>query len=68
MQPVVVDALKLVLLVQHTTIRAYGERGLAWEPERLVWDDLEAVAVNGEQLQAKGFDAPRNQTVAFTST
>ena len=65
-QPVVVDALKLVLLVEHTTILAYGPGGLAWESERLVSDDLEAVAVNGDQLHAKGFDAPRNETVAVT--
>jgi hypothetical protein len=66
MAPVVVTALELVLLVEHTTILAYGSRGLAWDSEALVWDDLEAVSVDGERLRAKGFDAPRNKIVAFT--
>lgn len=66
MQPVVVGALELVLFVEHTTILAYGPRGLAWECEQLVWDDLEAVAVDGVHLQATGFDAPRNEIVALT--
>jgi hypothetical protein len=66
MQPVVVDALELVLFVEHTTITAYGSHGLAWRSEQLVWDDLEAVAVDGEHLQATGFDAPRNEIVPLT--
>lgn len=66
MQPVVVGALELVLFVEHTTILAYGSRGLAWTSEQLVWDDLEAVAVDGDYLQATGFDAPRNEIVALT--
>jgi hypothetical protein len=66
MQPVVVTVPELVLLVEHTTILAYGPHGLAWESEALVWDDLEAVSVDGEHLRAKGFDAPRNKIVAFT--
>jgi hypothetical protein len=66
MQPVVVGALELVLLVEHTTILAYGSAGLAWRSEQLVWDDLEAIAVDGEYLQATGFDAARNEIVALT--
>jgi hypothetical protein len=66
MQPVVVGALELVLFVEHTTIRAYDSHGLAWTSEQLVWDDLEAVAVDGQYLQATGFDAPRNEIVPLT--
>jgi hypothetical protein len=66
MQPVVVGTLELVLFVEHTTILAYGSHGVAWESEQLVWDDLEAVAVEGEYLQATGFDAPRNEIVPLT--
>jgi hypothetical protein len=66
MQSVVVGALELVLFVEHTTIQAYGSHGLAWKSEQLVWDDLEAVAVDGEYLQATGFDAPRNEIVTLT--
>jgi hypothetical protein len=66
MEPVVVGALELVLFVEHTTILAYGSRGLAWKSHQLVWDDLEAVAVDGEYLQATGFDAPRGEIVPLT--
>jgi hypothetical protein len=66
MQPVVVGALELVLFVEHTTILAYGSRGVAWRSEQLVWDDLEAVAIDGEYLQATGFDAARNEIVPLT--
>lgn len=66
MQPVVVGALELVLFVEHTTILAYGSHGLSWTSEQLVWDDLEAVAVDGQYLQATGFDAPRNEIAALT--
>jgi hypothetical protein len=66
MEPVVVGALELVLFVEHNSILAYGPRGLAWTSAQLVWDDLEAVAVDGEYLQATGFDAPRDEIVALT--
>jgi hypothetical protein len=66
MQPVVVGALELVLFVEHTTILAYGSHGLAWKSEQLVWDELEAVALDGEHLKATGYDAPRNEIVPFT--
>jgi hypothetical protein len=66
MQPVVVNALELVLLVEHTTIAAYGTHGLARRSEQLVWDDLEAVAVKGAHLHATGFEAPRNEIVPLT--
>ena len=63
MAPVVVAALELVLLVEHTT---YGPRGLEWKSEPPVSDDLEALSVDGEHSRAKGYDAARNKTVAFT--
>jgi hypothetical protein len=65
-QPVVVDAPELVLFVEHTTILAYGSRGLAWKSDPLVSDELEAMRVDGEYLWANGFDAVRNETVPLT--
>ena len=66
MGPVVITAPELVLLVEHTTILAYGPHGIAWTSEPPVSDDLEALSVDGEHLRAKGYHAPRNKTVALT--
>jgi hypothetical protein len=54
MQPVVVGALELVLIVEDTTIVAYGSHGLAWRSDRLVWDDLEAVPIDDGYPHATG--------------
>jgi hypothetical protein len=64
--PVIVAELDLVLFLEHTRIIAYGRTGLAWESNRLVWDELEAVRVEHGVLQATGFDAPLDRQVPFT--
>jgi hypothetical protein len=56
---------ELVLFVEHTSIIAYGSDGLAWQTERLVWDDLHALRVDGSTLIAEGFDPPVGRTVSF---
>ena len=63
-EPVIAE--DLVLLVDHTTVLAYGRDGLAWHSERLVWDDLQALRVDGDVLQLEGFDAAQNETVEFS--
>jgi hypothetical protein len=63
--PVVVKDYELVLFTEHTAITAYGSDGVAWQSERLVWDDLHAVSVQGSALIAEGFDAPSNRIVRF---
>ena len=68
MQPVVVTALELVLLVEHNTILAYGPHGLAWESDQLVYDDLEALWVDGEHLRAKGLMRPGTRSSRSRST
>ncbi len=66
MAPLVVRSLELVLLIEHTSIVAYGANGLAWRSDDLVWDDLEAVGIDGGYLHATGFDAARDAIVAPT--
>ena len=68
MDPVLVITLQLVLFVDHTTILAYGPAGLAWESERLAWDDLEAVTVDGEHLHAKRLTHPETRSPPSPST
>jgi hypothetical protein len=63
--PVVSTEPELVLFVEHTTIIAYGREGLAWQTERLVWDDLHALRVDGSTLIAEGFDPPVGRMVLF---
>jgi hypothetical protein len=65
-EPVVVEALELVIFVSYTSMLGYGRDGCACETEPLAWDDLEVVRVEGEILHAKGFDAPLNAIVPFT--
>jgi hypothetical protein len=60
------EALELVLFVDITVVSAYGRDGLAWQTERLVWDQLMLGRVDGSTLEADGFDAPANRIVSFT--
>jgi hypothetical protein len=64
--PVVVEDLELVLFVEDTSIPAYGRDGPAWHTERLVWDDLQALRLEGEVLHLEGLDAPLNEIVSFS--
>jgi hypothetical protein len=65
-EPVVMEALELVLFVDNTVVSAYGRDGLAWQTERLVWDQLMVGRVDGSTLEAEGFDAPADRIVSFT--
>jgi hypothetical protein len=64
--PIIVHDLELVLFVEHTRVSAYGRNGPMWHTERLVWDDLQFLRLDGDELQLKGFDAPRNEIVSFS--
>lgn len=64
--PIVSSELGIVVFAGHTVLTGYGPSGLVWESERLVWDDLRPVRLDGETLQMEGFDAPRNEIVSFT--
>jgi hypothetical protein len=65
-EPVVIEALELVLFVDDAVVSAYGRDGLAWQTERLVWDQLNVGRVDGCTLEAEGFDAPADRIVSFT--
>ncbi|MBV9416730.1 MAG: hypothetical protein JO363_17235 [Solirubrobacterales bacterium] len=64
--PVIAEDLDLVLFVEYTTVLAYGCGGLAWHTEPLVWDDLQALRLEGDVLHLEGFDAPLNEIVPFS--
>jgi hypothetical protein len=63
--PVVSSEHEIMLFVEHTSIIAFGSDGLAWQTERLVWDDLHALSLDGSTLVADGFDPPVGRTVSF---
>jgi hypothetical protein len=62
---VVVASHELVVFAEYTHLSAYGTAGLAWESDRLVWDDLHVLRIEGDTLIAEGFDAPRNGMAKF---
>ena len=64
--PLVIEPLELVLILDFTSVIAYGDDGRAWETEQLVWDDLRSVGVDNHTLHVEGFDAPLNEIVPFT--
>jgi hypothetical protein len=66
LEPVIASEPGIVALADHTGLVGYGPSGLAWKSERLVWDDLRPVGLDGAALQMEGFDAPRNEVVSFT--
>jgi hypothetical protein len=55
----------LILFADDTTITAYGRSGLVWSSERLCWDDLKIVGVDGDQVIACGYDAPTESDGRF---
>lgn len=52
----------LVVLADFISLVAFGAEGIVWETPRLVWDDLEIVAITRDALIAKGFNAPGGTT------
>lgn len=62
----VVPSHGVVVFADFIHVTAYGAEGLRWETERLVWDDLAIVGVEGERLIARGFNAPSDRNDEFT--
>ena len=57
---------ELVLFHSFTDVVAHGPTGKVWISKRLVWDDLELLGYEGDDLRAAGFDAPANRQREFT--
>lgn len=55
----------LVLLVGFTSITALGPAGIAWTTERLSWEGVRVVEARDGKLRGFGWDAVRDQEVAF---
>jgi hypothetical protein len=51
----------MILFADDTTITAYGRKGVIWSSERLCWDDLKIIGVDGDQIIGCGFD-PTNSS------
>ena len=50
----------LLVLVDFTTMAAYGPEGFAWRTRRLSWDGIRIIATKGNKLWARVWDAPSN--------
>jgi hypothetical protein len=50
----------IIVFADFSTMAAYGETGFIWRSERLAWDDVKIVGVEGTTIHATGFDAPDN--------
>ncbi len=64
--PIASSELGIVVFAGHTVVTGYGTSGRVWESERLVWDDLRPVRLDGGTLHMEGFDAPSDEIVSFT--
>ncbi len=66
----VLAAQRLLLFVGFHTIAAWGERGLAWETERLSWEGLRLGEIErtaeGDVLRGFGWDLMADKEVPFT--
>ncbi len=47
---------EIILFADSTTIAAYGRRGILWRSERLCWDDLTIVGIDGSKIIGIGLD------------
>jgi hypothetical protein len=56
----------LIVFGDFTRLLSYGEDGVAWRTDQLVWDDLELLGYEGDVLRVSGFDAPANASREFT--
>jgi hypothetical protein len=46
----------LILFADFANIVAYGGNGVVWRSERLCWDDLKIIGVDGDQIIGCGYD------------
>jgi len=46
----------LVLFSDFDRVAAYGPNGLVWRSQRLCWDDLKIISIDGTAIVGSGFD------------
>jgi len=55
----------LLLFAGFTSITAVGSEGIAWTTERLTWEGLTIIEINGDKLLGHGWDALADREVPF---
>jgi hypothetical protein len=55
----------LLLFAGFTAISAMDKSGIAWTTERLTWEGLTIIEVNGTTLRGRGWDAIKDQEAPF---
>jgi hypothetical protein len=53
---------KMVVFADFTKIVAYGSEGLIWHSERLCWDNLKILSVEGERIIGSGYDPTNSRS------
>ena len=55
----------MILFADYITIAAYGQNGVVWRSERLCWDDLKIIGVDGDQIIGCGCDTTSSSEGRF---
>jgi hypothetical protein len=56
---------ELMLFSDHTTICAWGKKGLVWKSSRLVLDDLKIVNIESNIIRGNGTDSTGTSKISF---
>lgn len=54
-----------LLFVGHHTILAWGRNGEAWESDRLSWEGISAIQIEGHTLHGQGWDLLTDKELPF---
>jgi hypothetical protein len=57
---------RLLIFTGHHSLLAWGERGKAWQTERLSWEGVEISRIEGDRLEGTGWDMLADSDVPFT--
>jgi hypothetical protein len=59
-------AQRLLLFVGFHSMMAWGWNGMAWESERLSWEGVRIISIDGDALHGVGWNLLTDHEVAFT--